>query len=561
MIESVLAGFENLMTIYNMIAIVVGLVCGVFIGCLPGLSPSMAIALATPFTIGLHPITGLSFLLGVYKGGVYGGSISAILIATPGTPEAAATLLDGYPLAKSGKARIALDAALIASVCGDLIGTVLLVLFTPMVAALALKIGPTEMVPLVVLALSVIVFSLGKNKVKGFIAACIGAALTYVGLDPQEGTNRLIFNFSQLIDGLSLIPFLVGLFALPEIVFSIIRSRAEYIKKSLQDKQDALEDEKEEFALNNEGLGLIKGLKHWRIITQSAVIGGLIGALPGLGSTAAAFTCYGLAKRTSKHPEEYGKGSIEGIMACETGNNGTCGPALIPMLTLGIPGSSTAAILYGTLLMHGIVPGPQIFNEHGPIIYAVFIGLIISAFLLYPIGKFCIKYFSAALYKIDSGILFGAIFLLCFTGTYAIHHSFFDVIVMLGAGLLAFMMRLFGFPVSPVLIAFILTPILENNFRQALQLEGGNIAPLFTSPIAAGIWCVLGILLLWGPIMQLLKPKIEKDDAEVLVKQMDNVEVANIEKNILTEEEMLKKEHILDDDDPANTLIKKKLKF
>ncbi len=560
MIESVLAGFENLMTIYNMIAIVVGLVCGVFIGCLPGLSPSMAIALATPFTIGLHPITGLSFLLGVYKGGVYGGSISAILIATPGTPEAAATLLDGYPLAKAGKARVALDAALIASVCGDLIGTLLLVMCTPLVAAFALKIGPNEMVPLIVLALSVIIFSLGKNKVKGFIAACVGAALAYIGVDDAAGTNRLTFDFHQLVDGLELIPFLVGLFAIPEIVFSIIRSRAEYIKKTLHNKQQALEEEKEEFALNNEGLSLMQGLKHWRVVTQSAIIGGLIGALPGLGSTAAAFTCYGLAKRTSKNPEQYGKGSIEGIMACETGNNGTCGPALIPMLTLSIPGSSTAAILYGTLLMHGIVPGPDIFDKHGPTIYAVFIGLIISAFLLYPIGKFCIKYFSAALYKLDSGILFGAIFLLCFTGTYAIHRNFFDVVVMLGAGLLAFMMRLFGFPISPVLIAFILTPKLEENFRMALQFDS-NIATLFTTPISAGIWCVLGVLLLWGPIAQLLKPKVEKDDAEVLVKQMDNVEVSNIEKNILTEEETLKKEHILEDNDPANELIKRKLKF
>ncbi len=559
MIESVLAGFDNLMTIANMIAIALGLVCGVFIGCLPGLSPSMAIALATPFTIGLNPITGISFLLGVYKGGVYGGSISAILIATPGTPEAAATLLDGYPLAKAGKARIALDAALTASVCGDLIGTLLLVLFTPMVAALALKIGPVEMVPLVVLALSVIIVSLGKNKVKGFIAACIGAALTYIGLDPVEGTNRLVFVY-QMSDGFELIPFLVGLFALPEIVFSMIRSRAEHIKKRLAKKNKELEEQKEEFTLTNEGLGFFTAMKHWRVVVQSAVIGGIIGALPGLGSTAAAFTCYGLAKRTSSNPDEYGKGSIEGIMACETGNNGTCGPALIPMLTLGIPGSSTAAILYGTLLMHGIVPGPRIFEEHGPIIYAVFIGLIISAFLLYPIGKFCIKYFSAALYKIDSGILFGAIFFLCFTGTFAIHHSFIDIMVMLGAGLLAFMMRLFGFPVSPVLIAFILTPILEKNFRQALQIEGGNIMPLFTSPIAAVLWAFLVLLLLWAPIMQILKPKVEdEEEAEVLVKQMENADVSSTEKNILTEEEMLKKEHITDG--IVDELIKKKLKF
>ncbi len=524
MLESVMAGLENLMTIYNVIAIIVGLVSGVFIGCLPGLSPSMAIALATPFTIGLNPITGLSFLLGVYKGGVYGGSISAVLIATPGTPEAAATLLDGYPLAKAGKARIALDAALIASVCGDLIGTILLVLFTPLVAAVALKIGPVEMVPLVVLALSIIIFSLGKNKVKGFIAACIGAAITYIGLDPVEGTDRMLFGSYAFSDGISLIPFLVGLFAVPEIIFSIVRSRADAIKKRLAKSQNKLEKKKEEFKLNNESLSLIDGLKHWRVIVQSAVMGGFIGALPGLGSTAAAFTCYGVAKRTSKHPEEYGKGSIEGIIACETGNNGTCGPALIPMLTLGIPGSSTAAILYGTLLMHGIVPGPNIFNEHGPIIYAVFLGLILSAFLLYPIGKFCIKYFSQALYKLDQGILFGAIFLLCFTGTFAIHNSFLDIMVMLGAGFLAFMMRLFGFPVSPALIAFILTPILETSFRQSLILSGGDVFTFFKTPAALTIWILLGVMLAWSPVKQILMPKITNEaDADKMAEQVDPV--------------------------------------
>lgn len=523
MFESVMAGFASLMTIHVIIAIVLGLLGGVFIGCLPGLSPSMAIALATPFTFGLNPISGLSFLLGVYKGGVYGGSISAVLIATPGTPEAAATILDGYPLAKAGKARIALDAALIASVCGDLIGTILLVLFTPVVASLALQIGPVEMVPLVVVALSVIIFSLGRHKVKGFISACIGATVAYVGLDPMNGTNRLIFDVYELSDGVALIPFMVGLFAMPEIIFSVIRGRTEFIKKQIDKAQLKLEKQRETFQLTNEGLSFFAAMQHWRVILQSALIGGIIGALPGLGSTAAAFTCYGVAKRTSKHPEEYGKGSVEAIMACETGNNGTCGPALIPLLTLGIPGSSTAAILYGSLLIHGIIPGPRIFVEHGPVIYAIFIGLAISALLLYPIGKFCIKYFSKALYTLDQGILFGAIFLLCFTGTFAIHNSFFDVMIMLGAGFLAFILRLFGFPVSPALIAFILTPILERSFRQSLVLSGGDVWAFFQSPLALVFWGILAIMLLWEPAMQILRgPEVTSlKDVDMMARQVE----------------------------------------
>lgn len=222
MVESILSGFFEIMHLGNLFAILVGLYIGVMIGCLPGLSPSMAIALATPFTFGLNPVAGLSFLLGVYKGGVYGGSISAILLSTPGTPEAAATLLDGYPLVKQGKARKALDAALYASIAGDFIGTLLLVSVAPIIAYFALKIGPHEMVPLIVLALSVIIITLGKNKVKGFIAACIGGMIALVGVDPMAGSSRFVFNVYELNEGISLIPFLVGLFAIPEIILVML---------------------------------------------------------------------------------------------------------------------------------------------------------------------------------------------------------------------------------------------------------------------------------------------------------------------------------------------------
>lgn len=473
----------------NLLAIVVGLYIGVIIGSLPGLSPSMAIALAAPFTFNLAPVAALSMLLGIYKGGVYGGSISAILLSTPGTPEAAATLMDGYPLSKMGRARHALDAALYASIAGDLIGTFVLVAAAPFVAHYALKIGPAEMVPLIVLALTVIISTLGAEKLKGFIAATIGGMIALIGVDDMAGNTRFIFGNYELSEGVSLIPFLVGLFALPEVISVVLASR--------QKKKDTPEPVVE---IHGERLKFREVFPYWRTILQSAIAGSGIGALPGLGSTAAAFTCYGLAKKTSRNPEEYGKGSLEGLLACETGNNGTCGPALIPLLTLGIPGSSTTAVLYGALLIYGIVPGPKIFIEHGPIVYALFSGLIIGGFLLYPVATSIIKYAAKGIYKINQGVLFSGIFLLCFTGSYAISNSMMDVYCMALAGVLAVGMRYFHLPLGPTLIAFILEPIMERSFRQALMISGNEMMTFFTSPIAIFLWAVVIIIVVYGPL-------------------------------------------------------------
>jgi len=470
---------------------VLGLYMGCVIGALPGLSPSMAIALAAPFTFGLPPIPAISFLLGIYKGGVYGGSISAILLCTPGTPEAAATLLDGYPLAKQGRARHALDAALYASIAGDLIGTVVLVTAAPFVAHYALKIGPAEMVPMILLAMTIIISTLGAEKNKGFIAASIGAMIALMGVDPIAGSTRFIFDNYELSEGVSLIPFLVGLFAVPEVISAIVASRE---KRKLKDVSLP--------SVNVQGdrLKFREVLPYWKTVLQSALVGCGIGALPGLGSTAAAFTCYGLAKKTSKNSEEYGNGSLEGLLACETGNNGTCGPALIPLLTLGIPGSSTTAVLYGTLLIYGIVPGPKIFIENGPIVYAIFMGLVIGGILLYPVATSMIKYAAKGIYKINQGVLFASILLLCFTGSFAISNSMFDVYCMATAGFFAYGMRYFGLPLGPALIAFILEPIMERSFRQALMISGNDLGTFFVSPIGIGLWVLVLVVLLYGPV-------------------------------------------------------------
>lgn len=501
MVESLVEGFFLIMQWQNILAIVLGLYMGCVIGALPGLSPSMAIALAAPFTFGLQPIPAISFLLGIYKGGVYGGSISAILLCTPGTPEAAATLMDGYPLAKQGRARHALDAALYASIAGDLIGTVVLVTAAPFVAHYALKIGPAEMVPMILLAMTIIISTLGAEKTKGFIAAAIGAMIALMGVDPIAGSTRFVFDNYEFSEGVSLIPFLVGLFAVPEVISAIVSSRE---KRKMENVVP------ESVEVHGERLKVSEILRYWKTVVQSALVGCGIGALPGLGSTAAAFTCYGLAKKTSRNPEKFGSGSVEGLLACETGNNGTCGPALIPLLTLGIPGSSTTAVLYGTLLIYGIVPGPKIFIENGPTVYAIFMGLVIGGILLYPVATSMIKYAAKGIYKINQGVLFGSILLLCFTGSYAISNSMFDVYCMALAGFFAYGMRYFGLPLGPALIAFILEPIMERSFRQALMISGNDLGTFFVSPIGIGLWVVVGVVLFYGPIKNLIFPKKEE---------------------------------------------------
>jgi putative tricarboxylic transport membrane protein len=491
MIESMTEGFFIIMHWENILAIVLGLYMGVIIGALPGLSSSMAIAIAAPFTFGMDPVPAISFLLGIYKGGVYGGSISAILLSTPGTPEAAVTVFDGYPLAKMGRARHALDAALYASIGGDFIGTLVLVTIAPFIAHYALKIGPAEMVPMILLAMAIIISTLGAERTKGFIAASIGAMIALIGVDPITGSTRFVFGNYELSEGVSLIPFLVGLFAVPEVI-SVIISTAQ--------KRSSKEAEPPPLEIQGGRLKLRAIFSYWKTIMQSAIVGCGLGALPGLGSTAAAFTCYGLAKRTSKSPEKFGKGSIEGLLACETGNNGTCGPALIPLLTLGIPGSSTTAVLFGALLIYGINPGPRIFIENGPIVYAIFMGLILGGGFLYLVGTSLVKYAAKGIYKINQGILFTGILLLCFTGSFAIRNNMVDVYCMCFAGLFSFGMKYFGFPLGPTLIAFILEPIMERSFRQALMISGNDMAILFSSPIAIVLYALFGAVMIYGPL-------------------------------------------------------------
>ncbi len=483
MLDNCLEGLHLILQWQNLLAILIGVYCGVIIGMLPGLSPAMAVALAAPFTLFIPPLQGLSLLMGIYKGGVYGGSISAVLIGTPGTPEAAATVFDGYALTKKGKAERALYASLYASIFGDVMGTTVLMFLSPLFAAFALMVGPAETIPLVLLALSIIIVTLGNEKVKGFIAALIGFILATVGVDPIAGSTRLTFDSLELAIGIGIIPLLIGLFAIPEIISNVL-------DKSSIDSTNAAQGKC--FDLGHDQLTVREFFAHWKLFIMSGVIGAVIGAMPGLGSATASFTCYAAAQKMSKKPELFGHGSEEGLIACETGNNGTVGPALVPLLTLGIPGSATAAVLYGSLIMNGITPGPFIFRDHGSVLYGLFIGLMIGAVVLYPVAISVFKYLIIHILKIDKRFLFAAVFLLCVSGAYAVQNSMTDVFVMCIAGIFAFPLKRLGFPMGPLLIAFILEPILERSSRESLLLAGNNLSEvLLSSQISISLWCVL----------------------------------------------------------------------
>lgn len=478
--ETIFEGLQLILALKNIISIIIGIIYGIVLGAIPGLTATMGIALAIPFTFYMGPITALSFLLGTYKGGIYGGSISAILVSAPGTPAAAATVLDGYELTKKGQSGKALHMALYSSVIGDMFSVTCLFLIAPPLAMLALLIGPVEFCFIIIFSLTVIATISGESMVRGLIAGTFGFLLGTVGLDPMLGSTRFTFGSFQMERGFQIIPLLIGLFAVSEIMvqgeIKILRRFEGLVKKGVIKSR----------------LTMAEFRKSLRSILQSSAIGTAIGSIPGIGAAVACFVCYGRAKAASKHPEEFGKGSLEGVAAAEAGNNATVGGALIPMLTLGIPGDIVTAILLTGFLVQGLFPGPSMFKQHGEIIYALFFGLFIGNLFLLFIGHFFIKG-AVAVTKVPTAILYPLIFLFCVVGSYAMQNNIFDIGVMIIFGFLGYVMKKAEFPLAPLLIAFILGPILERSLRQAFITTGGEITSFFTSPISI-IFIILTIL-------------------------------------------------------------------
>ncbi|EGQ26564.1 TTT family tricarboxylate transporter, membrane protein [Sporosarcina newyorkensis 2681] len=464
---------------------VLGVAVGIVIGALPGLTATMGVALLLPLTFGMDPVGALLLLSGVYFGGVYGGSITAILLRTPGTPAAAATALDGYALTQQGMGSKALSVAVISASIGGFFSVIVLMLLSPVLAQFALKFSAPESFALAVFGLCIVASISGRSLLKGLIAGIAGLIIATIGLDPIQGFPRFTGGVTEMINGISFIPIMIGLFAAAEAF------------KSLEEM-----DSVKKIKVKIKGLGVTK--KDMKTIgptvARSSVLGTTIGIVPGAGGDIAAFVAYNEAKRFNADKEGFGKGKLEGVAAAESAGNACTGGALVPLLTLGIPGDSVTAVMLGALMVQGIQPGPMLFQNNGELIYTIFAGMLICYLAMLVIGLFLSRYFVKVV-EIPKAILTPAILMLCVIGAYAINNSMFDVIVMLIAGIVGYYMQRYDFPASPVVLALILGPMAESMFRRSLSLSNGNYDVFYTRPITMTL-LILAALTLFIPIIK-----------------------------------------------------------
>jgi putative tricarboxylic transport membrane protein len=487
-VEQLAQGFVDIFHLSNILAITIGVLTGISVGALPGLTATMAVAIMTPITFSLSPDIGINLLLGVFVGGIYGGSIPAILLRTPGTPSAIATLLDGYPMTQKGQAGQALYMALFASVCGGIISALVLMTVAPQLAKVALKFGPAEYFGLTIFGISIISSVAGKRMVKGLITGIFGILLSIVGMDWVTGVPRFTFGSTDMLGGFSLIPVLIGVFAASEVFHqtqhSIVKGATAF--RAQIDKTYIRFREMKQYLVT---------------IIRSGLIGTFIGIVPGTGGPIAAFLAYSEAKRFSKHPEKFGKGAPEGVAAAESANNATTGGTLVPMLTLGIPGDAVTAVLVGAFMIQGLQPGPLLFVQHGRTVFALFAGLFVANIILFIIGVLGLRYFAKAA-NVPSRIQAPIILLLCFVGSYTVANSMVDVGMMLAMGVVGYFMRKYEFPGAPLVIGLILGPIVEKSLRQSLTTSHGDWMIFLQSPICAIFLFLTCVSILWPIIKQ-----------------------------------------------------------
>lgn len=460
--------------------ICVGITTGIIIGSLPGLTATMGVALLVPLTFGRPPLESLSMLIGIYCGAMYGGSISAILIRTPGTPAAAATVLEGYPMARRGEAGRAMSMALFASFFGGVCGALIMTFASPIVSGFALEFGPVEYFALAIFGLSVIVSISGNSLIKGMMSAFFGLLIASIGFDPISGFPRFTFGMMEMMEGPPFIPTLIGLFAVSEVFNEVQKTgQIQQLKATVDRFLPSWEDIRHCF-------------KHlWR----SSLIGTFIGAIPGAGGDIAAFVSYGQAKRTSKHPERFGKGQIEGLAASESANNACSGGAMIPLLSLGVPGDAVTAVLLGAFIIQGLQPGPMLYKEHIDIVYQIFASMMLAQFVMLFIGMAGIRLFSKVI-LVDRAILTPSIFVLSMVGAFAMRSNIFDVYTTLAFGILGYVMMRYDYPLSPILLALILGPMAEANLRRAMVISSGDPSILFSRPIAVVLMALAVVSLL-----------------------------------------------------------------
>ena len=483
-----------LFTLENIFWINIGVFIGSVFAAITVLTVIMCVILVLPFTYQMTAIPGMMFLLGIYCAGGYGGSVSAILINTPGTPHAAATMMDGHPLSKQGRTKAALKIALYASTFGGIFSALMLLFLGPQVARVAAQLGTAEYFMVCLFGLTIIAGVSGKSMIKGIISACIGLLLSCVGTDPMTGYDRLTFGVGRLYMGLDLAVCLIGLFALVEIL-----AKAEL-------KPDALHLD----AKKMEDNGVITKEEYKRMarpVLLSSLIGSLVGIIPGTGASEASWFSYNTAKNMSKHPEEFGHGSVEGIAAAESANNAVTGATLIPLLTLGIPGDGTVAIMLSALMINGLNPGLSLFTSDGDIMYAIMLGLILVNLFMLLQGKFLTKLF-AKVVSIPQEILTPIIVIFCFAGAYSVNKNYFDVSVALVFAVIAWVLRKLDMPAVPILLGMVLGNMTETNFRRALLISDGSPSIFFSS-----IYCIIFLVLIVVAVGAIVRGKLKERQA------------------------------------------------
>ncbi|WP_172292061.1 tripartite tricarboxylate transporter permease [Pseudoruegeria sp. HB172150] len=478
--DQILLGVGDALAIENVLLIAVGVFTGLLVGAIPGLNGPMAIALALPITFYLSSLSGIAFLIGIMKGGTFGGSVAAILLNTPGSPEAAATAMDGYPLAQKGKGLKAMKMALYSSVFGDSVSDIVLFCVAAPVAVISLKMGPPEMASVLIFALTIIAGLSGKSLIRGLIAATLGGVIGTIGLDPESAVPRMTFGFVQLSDGVSLIPMTIGLLALSEI---IVQLEAQILGRAGAAKR--LNPFAKEVPRENKVVTWAEWRACFPTTLRSSAIGTGIGALPGVGAVVAGFLGYASAKRASKTPEEFGTGKLEGIAAVEAANSAVSGANLIPLLAIGVPGSLTAAVLIGAFLVHGVQPGPLIFQDHPRLIYGIFAAMVLANIFNFVIGQAGLRFF-AFVVSFPNRFIYPAVILCCIAGAYAGANSMFDVAIAFIFAVVGYFMRKLDFSFAAFIIGFALTPQAELYVRQTVILYGDRPMTLLTDhPIVA----------------------------------------------------------------------------
>ncbi|WP_186395653.1 tripartite tricarboxylate transporter permease [Stappia sp. TSB10GB4] len=485
---------EALGTIFSMwglACLLAGTAIGIVVGALPGLGPSIGISLLIPFTYTLSPELSMLLLVSLYMGAEYGGSVSAILLSTPGTAAAASTALDGYAMTRQGRANEALAISLGSSAVGGVIGGLALLVLAGPLASLALKFGPAGYFAVGLFGLTSVAALSGGSLVKGLLGAAFGLAIATVGIDPIAGVPRFTFGFIELYEGVPFLTALIGLFAVSEALV--------LAEKGIRSSAD--------------GQGPVRSVllraRQWRdlfpTMLSGSVIGTLLGILPGVGGNIACWIARDFARRRDKDPDSFGHGAEKGVAAPEAANNATVGGALIPLLSLGVPGSPTTAVLVGALILHGLRPGPQLFSEAPALVYSILIGVIVSALAMFAVGTLCLPIWARAI-RLPRSVIATGIMAFAVLGAFALRNLVFDVSMMLLFGLLGYVLKKLRFSVAPIVLAMVLGYLVESNYRTALVTSQGSYSIFVTDPISL-TFLILSAVSLILPILRSLRSR------------------------------------------------------